>query len=116
MRHVRRKFISILSIQLAEKVFTLVTKSAGNFRGLEPRLIITGDGGESEIVEAKKSGHDASVGTFQGSQGIFHNRKCRVLKTANGAAPRLWAEALDISGTPGINGCNYSPKHSQENS
>ena len=65
LRHFRGEFIRISIVQPRYLSVVRIPQSAGKFRGLEPRLIVTSDGGEGEIVEAKGSSHNASKGTFR---------------------------------------------------
>ena len=87
--HIMRKFFPIPLIDIGHGFFRSIPQRAGQFGGAYPKAVLVGDGRKGDVVESERCLHGYSVRTFQGSQGIFPNRKCRVLKTAHGTAPRL---------------------------
>ena len=58
LRHVTRKFVFIAVIKASDIIIVGIAQGTSKLRRLEPRLIVAGDGGEREIVEAKRLRHN----------------------------------------------------------
>lgn len=83
--HIIGKFIFIAAVNIGNRLFGRIAQGAGKLRRLEPRLIVAGDRGESEIVEAEGSGHsDLLLGVVQFP---FQNEKGRELEHRPKARP-----------------------------
>ncbi len=55
LRHIWREFIGVVSVKTRNLIFASIPESSGEFCSANPRLIAASDGGESEIVEAKRN-------------------------------------------------------------
>lgn len=51
--HIIGKFIFIAAVNIGNRLFGRISQGTGKFRRLEPRLVVAGDGGEGELIEAE---------------------------------------------------------------
>lgn len=101
--HIIGKFVFISAVNIGNRLFGRVAQGTSKLRRLEPRLIVAGDGGEGEIVEAERLRHGKPLVVLLNSP--FQNRKrAGSFNTVNKNGPYTFPLRVLYNGwTPGPN-------------